>query len=196
MCLLGEDQNFRERRRKAASERTDGYTGDFSHGQQIGSSRTPFRPSSRWTRLCTGGAAPGALLPSPFSVSRSEKPSKAPLGGQSHQHGQQRLRRWPFCCSNNVATQQPAWKALLSQQGDRADIPAAPELYQRKWACPPPPTPGCQAAQARTGRTQPSTVSPQMQSDFFLPKPRKLRNRHLRKPLVVQVSTPPTCTPP
>lgn len=27
----------------------------------------------------------------------------------------------------------------------------------------------------------------QMQSDFFLPKPRKLRNRHLRKPLVVQV---------
>ncbi|PNI18854.1 CRAMP1 isoform 4, partial [Pan troglodytes] len=25
-----------------------------------------------------------------------------------------------------------------------------------------------------------------MQSDFFLPKPRKLRNRHLRKPLVVQ----------
>ncbi|XP_037670033.1 protein cramped-like isoform X2 [Choloepus didactylus] len=27
---------------------------------------------------------------------------------------------------------------------------------------------------------------PQMQSDFFLPKPRKLRNRHLRKPLVVQ----------
>ncbi|KAM6156093.1 protein cramped-like [Rhynchocyon petersi] len=29
-----------------------------------------------------------------------------------------------------------------------------------------------------------SSVS--MQSDFFLPKPRKLRNRHLRKPLVVQ----------
>ncbi|XP_029076002.1 protein cramped-like isoform X4 [Monodon monoceros] len=28
--------------------------------------------------------------------------------------------------------------------------------------------------------------SSQMQSDFFLPKPRKLRNRHLRKPLVVQ----------
>ncbi|XP_064151403.1 protein cramped-like isoform X1 [Loxodonta africana] len=27
----------------------------------------------------------------------------------------------------------------------------------------------------------------QMQSDFFLPKPRKLRNRHHRKPLVVQV---------
>ncbi|KAJ7419351.1 protein cramped-like isoform X1 [Pitangus sulphuratus] len=26
----------------------------------------------------------------------------------------------------------------------------------------------------------------EMQSDFFLPKPRKLRNRHLRKPLVVQ----------
>lgn len=60
----------------------------------------------------------------------------------------------------------------------------------------PHPTPGCQAAQVRTGRTQPSTVSPQMQSDFFLPKPRKLRNRHLRKPLVVQVSTPPTCAPP
>lgn len=30
----------------------------------------------------------------------------------------------------------------------------------------------------------------QMQSDFFLPKPRKLRNRHLRKPLVVQVRSP------
>lgn len=30
----------------------------------------------------------------------------------------------------------------------------------------------------------------QMQSDFFLPKPRKLRNRHLRKPLVVQVRDP------
>lgn len=34
--------------------------------------------------------------------------------------------------------------------------------------------------------------SSQMQSDFFLPKPRKLRNRHLRKPLVVQVRSPST----
>lgn len=32
--------------------------------------------------------------------------------------------------------------------------------------------------------------SSQMQSDFFLPKPRKLQNRHLRKPLVVQVRNP------
>lgn len=47
-------------------------------------------------------------------ISRSEKPSEAPLGGQSCQHGQQRLRWWPFCCPNNVAAQQPAWKALLS----------------------------------------------------------------------------------
>lgn len=33
----------------------------------------------------------------------------------------------------------------------------------------------------------PDAAPLQMQSDFFLPKPRKLRNRHLRKPLVVQV---------
>nr|XP_011746708.1 protein cramped-like isoform X4 [Macaca nemestrina] len=36
-----------------------------------------------------------------------------------------------------------------------------------------------------TFRQHLSSIS--MQSDFFLPKPRKLRNRHLRKPLVVQV---------
>lgn len=41
-------------------------------------------------------------------------------------------------------------------------------------------------------RSHPGAVSSQMQSDFFLPKPRKLRNRHLRKPLVVQVRAP-TC---
>ncbi|XP_010022211.1 PREDICTED: protein cramped-like, partial [Nestor notabilis] len=35
-----------------------------------------------------------------------------------------------------------------------------------------------------TFRQHLDTIS--MQSDFFLPKPRKLRNRHLRKPLVVQ----------
>ncbi|XP_077841211.1 protein cramped-like isoform X14 [Macaca mulatta] len=35
-----------------------------------------------------------------------------------------------------------------------------------------------------TFRQHLSSIS--MQSDFFLPKPRKLRNRHLRKPLVVQ----------
>ncbi|NWS98624.1 CRML protein, partial [Mionectes macconnelli] len=35
-----------------------------------------------------------------------------------------------------------------------------------------------------TFREHLDTIS--MQSDFFLPKPRKLRNRHLRKPLVVQ----------
>ncbi|XP_032702014.1 protein cramped-like isoform X1 [Lontra canadensis] len=33
---------------------------------------------------------------------------------------------------------------------------------------------------------RPHLNSISMQSDFFLPKPRKLRNRHLRKPLVVQ----------
>lgn len=38
--------------------------------------------------------------------------------------------------------------------------------------------------------SHPGAVSSQMQSDFFLPKPRKLRNRHLRKPLVVQVRAP------
>lgn len=44
------------------------------------------------------------------------------------------------------------------------------------------------APPAGTSPSRPPLFALQMQSDFFLPKPRKLRKRHLRKPLVVQVS--------
>lgn len=112
-----------------------------------------------------------------FLTTRRTQPSALPAG--LGRFGGRRVR----CAHHAAPEQHAAQQNVLAQQGGRARLQAAARLHQRKAAHStsrrPPPGNG--------GQYKTWTLPSQMQSDLFLPRHRKPRNRQLRKPLVVQV---------
>lgn len=114
----------------------------------------------------------------------------------------QRLRRRCVCGSHHAASQQfTTQQNVFPQQGSRARLETAARLYQCK-------TERCflllfiftpvvwrykdkimSSTGICTNVGKPLLFFLQMQSDLFLSRQRKPRNRQLRKPLVVQVKT-------
>lgn len=193
MCLLGEDQISGRGGEKQLLRGTDGPGDSFRTADRVGkSSFLIFLPGGRASALVV--VLENTVIPSSSLGLRN--PPRPLLVASPASTGSSDSDGGLFCCPSNVAAQQPAWKALLSQQGDRAAFRRHLDSISVSGLPFPHPTPGCQAARCGQGALSPALSSPQMQSDFFLPKPRKLRGlQHLRKPLVVQVSTPPTCAP-